>query len=133
MEDIQRGVFKTLSSDADLIDALGGVHVYDRLPDRTKPPYIVIGDVSSQDWSTFTEAGEELTFLVHTWSKTADRRQSLDLVERVKVGLTSSLTNLADHHLVNLRNTFAEVRRDISTGLLHGFIRFRAVVEPKTQ
>ena len=132
MEDLHKTVFKTLHQNGNLVTLLGGPNIFDRLPDRKKPPYIVVGDIATTDWSTATEAGEALSFTIHTWSRKADRQQSYTMVELIKTALNGDVVNLTDHNLVNLRCVFSEIARDVSNGFLHGLIRFRAVTEPLT-
>ncbi|MFD0915866.1 DUF3168 domain-containing protein [Pseudahrensia aquimaris] len=131
LEDLHQGIFKTLSQSPELTDLLGGVKVYDRLPDRAKPPYLVIGDMTATDWSTATEPGEVISFTLHVWSRAPDRQQCHGLVDAVKALLHEGQIALTDHHLINLRCLFSEVSRDVSGRVLHGLIRFRAVTEPR--
>ncbi len=131
--DLRHALFTALSADTELVAQLGGPKVFDKVPERVSPPYVVVGRSASSDWSTATEDGEAIVFFVHTWSKSANRNESHDLQAHVKRIMAANLPALDDHHLVNLCFQLAETRRDRAEGYLHGVLRFRAVTEPRAQ
>ena len=124
-------VFKTLSADAALQELLGNNRVFDKIPDRIEPPYVVLGSINATDWSTATEAGRVVSFAIHTWSDSADRREVSAIQSEVNRSITEDLQSLDSHHLVNLRMLFSETRREPISSHFHGLSRFRCVTEPK--
>ncbi len=130
--DLRQAVYKTLVQDTDLMAALGGNRIFDRVPERVGFPYLVIGRTMASDWSTSTETGEAITLFIHSWSRSPGRNESHALQGHVKRILAAGLVPLADHHLVNLRFQLAETRRDRKSRHFHGVLRFRAVTEPIT-
>lgn len=128
--DLQASVYKALVQDSEILTTLDGAKIFDHVPDRTSPPYIVLGRSTSSDWSTSTETGEAIVFIVHTWSKSASRSENNTLQNLIRKNLDGPI-ELNDHDLVNLRFQLAETRRDRVTGYLHGVSRFRAITEPK--
>lgn len=127
---VQQAIFKTLANDASLIGQLGGAKIFDHVPERVQPPYVIVGRTAVSDWSTATEGGESIALFLHTWSKSTSRRESYELQERVKQVLLNGVQPLDGHHLVNLRFQFSETRRDRVSMHLHGVMRFRAFTEP---
>ncbi len=125
-----KSAFKTLLADSGLTDLIGPNRVFDRVPNRVDPPYAVIGTVNASDWSTATERGEEITFLVSVWSKTGGRGELLAVMDRIRMALTEAEHTLADHHLIHLRWVNQETVRQRTSGLVRGTLRFRGVTEP---
>jgi len=127
--ELQQAIFKTLVEDEDLIGKLGGVKIYDQVPERVALPYIVIGRTTSNDWSTSTEDGEAVTLFIHVWSRSGARTQCHELQQHLKRILHDTSQTLESNHLVALRLVFSETRRDQVSEHLHGVMRFRGVTE----
>ncbi len=129
--DLQRACFQALSNDTSLLALTGPGRVFDRVPERVRPPYIVLGRSTVSDWNTATDDGDAIVFFIHTWSRRHDRQESHAVQDAVRSALEDGLT-LADNHLVALRFQLAETRRDRPSGYVHGVLRFRAVIEHRT-
>ena len=127
---LQRACFHALSADPDLTALLGADRVFDRVPERVRPPYLVLGQSMVSDWSTATEDGEAIVFFIHVWSKSSDREQCHAAQEEVKRVLEGALS-LPAANLVALRFQLADTRRDRPSGYLHGVMRFSAIIEPQ--
>ena len=127
---LQKAVFQALHADSTLIGLLGAPHVFDQVPEKVDPPYVVHGTTRSTDWSTSTEPGEVIEFTLHTWSNTTSREQSFAIQDRIKSLLADDGFSIQDHYLVNLRLMFCETSRDQKSTYLHGVMRFRVVTEP---
>lgn len=126
---LQRAIFTHLTSDAGVLAVLGGPHVHDDVPRGTQPPYVTIGQITSRDWSTGTDAGQEHTLTLQVWSRAGGRRQVQAAMGAVGAALHDAALTLVDHRLVNLRMESAEARRDSDGDTYHGVMRFRAVTE----
>lgn len=127
---IQKLVFETLIQDTELTTLLAGTHIYDAIPANTKPPYILFGEIGSDDWSTGTEKGEELSIELVVWSAKKGRKQVTQISERIRQSLNDQ-TGLANgYNLVNFawENTLTQRARD--NRFFTSKLRFRAVVEP---
>lgn len=127
---LQRAVYEQLTSDAAVTGALGGTRVHDDVPRGAELPYVTIGQSSMRDWSTGTEEGEEHTLTVHVWSRANGSKQVQEIMGLVRGALKDAALPVAGHRLVNLRQEFAEARRDPDGETYHGLMRFRAVTEP---
>lgn len=130
--ELQAAVFAALSADLPLAGLLGGAKVFDHVPANSAIPYITFGGTSIYDWSTGTEDGAEQLFTLHVWSKARGKSESLAIMERARVVLHDVPLELGDHHLINLRLEFSDVRLDEDLDVYHGLLRFRAVTEPAT-
>ncbi len=127
--DLQQTIFKALVADLDLIAELDGQKIFDQMPERVAPPYIVVGRTTTSDWSTSTESGEAVTVFIHVWSDQGSRTQCYELQAHLKRILHDKSQSLDSHHLIALRLQFSETRRDRKSEHLHGVMRFRGVTE----
>jgi len=127
--ELQKAIFEALDGDAALTLALGGQRVFDHAPANVAFPYVTFGRTSIYDWSTGTESGIEQLFTLHVWSKAKGKQEALRIMDLVQARLAQAPLELADHHLVNLRQEFSEVRYDEDQTVHHGLLRYRAVIE----
>lgn len=127
---LQRGVYQALAGSPALGSLLGGTRIYDDPPQAASYPFITLGESTLRDWSTGTEDGAEHLLTLHVWSRSGGKKQVQDIIEEIKSALHDRPLSLIDHHLVNLRNEFSEVRPDPDGDTFHGVVRYRAVTEP---
>jgi hypothetical protein len=125
---VQKAVFAALVADS-AVGALIGDRIYDASPRAAAFPYVTLGDAASADWSTGTEGGGEHTLTLHVWSREWGKSECYAIIEAIEDALHDAALTLSGHALVNLRFTFADVRRDPDGITWHGALRFRAVTE----
>ena len=128
-EALQKAVFETLSADTGLMALIGASSIFDDVPPATHPPYVVFADTQAADWSTGTEAGDELRFGIEIWSSQKGRKQAASIAQSVRDALAAVDAVDAPYTLVNLRFVSARFERDPQTEYFRGLLRFRAVVE----
>lgn len=126
---LQKSVVQALKSDAQLNALLGGVRVYDFVPQRAAYPFVSLGNSVVRDWSTSSESGFEHALTLHIWSKAKGKKQCLQIISSVRRVLHDVALVVEDHPLVNLRYEFEDVRLDPDGETFHGIVRFRAVTE----
>jgi hypothetical protein len=126
---LQRGIYQALAGSLDLTTLLDGVRVYDYAPQSAPYPFIALGQSVVRDWSTGTEDGSKHDLTLHVWSRTGGKKQVHEIIEVIKAVLHDQPLRLPDHHLVNLRHEFSEVRLDPDGHTFHGIVRYRAVTE----
>lgn len=125
---LQKALHAALVADAGLAAIVAG-RVHDDVPQSTVFPYVVIGDVSTRDWSTQTQEGHEHIVVIHAWSRQRGRREVQTIIERIDAVLDGAPLALEDHRLVNLRVVFWTALRDLDGASYHGVVRLRAVTE----
>lgn len=123
-------VHTQLIAHAPLTALLGGAFVFDDLPPKKKPPYIVFGDSTHNDWSTGSESGMEHFFALKVWSRQNGRKEVLQISDEIELVLTNVNSEIGSHHLVNFTHEITEVKRDEQTGYFTASVTFRAVTEP---
>jgi hypothetical protein len=127
---LQQALFAALAGDPAVTALIGPGRVYDDVPQGTPLPYVTLGPVTAQDWSTGTEAGTEHLVTIHVWSGERGKKQVHAILAAVRGALHDQPLALAAHRLVNLRHERSELRRTPDGEAIHGLARFRAVTEP---
>jgi hypothetical protein len=128
---LQQAVFAALTADAALTALIGPGRVCDDVPQGTPLPYVALGPVTAQDWSTGSEHGTEHVLAVHVWSGARGKKQAHEVLGAIRAALHDQPLSLAGHRLINLRHQRSEIRRTADGRAIHGTIRFRAVTEPE--
>lgn len=126
---LQTSIHARLTADAALLGLIGGPRVFDDVPRGAAFPYVTFGLTSEKDWSTGTEDGTEHIVTLHVWSRGAGRHEAGNILAAIRGALHDQALALAGHRLVNLRQEFADVRRDPDGETFHGIVRLRAVTE----
>jgi len=126
--DLQKAIFAALGAENALTALLGGAKVFDQAPANVRFPYVTFGMTGIYDWSTATECGAEQLFTLHVWSKSQGKKETLDIMEAIRVRLGEPLP-LETHRLVALRLDYSEARYDEDLLIHHGLLRFRAMIE----
>jgi hypothetical protein len=127
---LRAAIHDALVADAPLTSLLGGAKVYDDVPRAAAFPYVTLGEAKVTDWSTATEAGEEHQLTLHAWSRQGGHREAHMIAGALLQALDDAPLTLADHRLVNLRFTLADIRREADGRTYRALVRFRAVTEP---
>jgi Protein of unknown function (DUF3168) len=127
---LQQSIFAALSADAALAALIGPGRIYDDVPQASPLPYVTLGPLTAQDWSTGSEAGTEHLVTVHVWSGARGKRQAHEVLAAIRTALHDQSLIVAGHRLVNLLHQRSEIRRAPDGETIHGTARFRAVTEP---
>jgi len=128
---LQRAVYDALVTSSSLVAALGGAHVFDRVPRSQRPPYIMLGDGETANWTTATEDGAEHLLTLNIVSDNPGRKQAVTIAGLVRDVLNGTQLTLEDHYLVNLQFGSTTVRRNKHDESFTAVVRFRAVTEPQ--
>lgn len=127
---LQKSIHDKLSTDTTITSLLGGQRVFDDVPRGATFPYITFGHSTARDWDTGSDSGDEHILTLHVWSRGPGRREAQNIVGAMKAALHDQTINLLGHRLINLRQEFADARRDPDGETFHGIVRLRAVTEP---
>ena len=127
---LQKAVVAHLAADPDVLGLIGAGRIFDRLITRAEPPYLVLGETTTTDFSTGDSDASEHRFEIEAWSKDNGRRQAVELADAVRATLHDAALTLEGAALVNLRHERTVTRRAPKTGLHVARLRFRAVTEP---
>ncbi|MEM7425189.1 MAG: DUF3168 domain-containing protein [Pseudomonadota bacterium] len=131
--DLQTALWSALTGDAGVLATLGGPHIHDDVPQGADFPFVSIGEIRTNDWSTQSARGHEHFLTLHAWSRARGRKEVQAIMTALDQLLDGAAIPLQDHVLVNLSLVFWDARRDRDGETYHGVMRFRAVTEPATQ
>ena len=128
---LQQSLFAVLSADAALTALIGAGRVFDDVPQASPLPYVTLGPVTAQDWSTGSEDGTEHLLTVHVWSRARGKKQAHEVLGAIRAALHDQPLSLSGHRLINLRHERSDIRRTPDGEAIQGTARFRAVTEPE--
>ena len=127
---LQKAAVERLAGDAGVTAIIGAGRIFDRRITRAEPPYLVLGEMVTSDFSTGDGEGSEHRFEIEAWSKDNGRKQAAALAEAVRLALHDADLALGGAVLINLRHERTVSRRAPKSGLHVARLRFRAVTEP---
>lgn len=131
---IRAGIRTALLANTTLNSVLAGQKVVDLAPSSHPTPYISL-ETTSEDFSTATEDGQELSIDVNVWhqpsSQTPETATARDIMAEVRKTLhTAALSLASPYNLVLLRVTnMVGPFRDPDGMTLHGVVTVRALVD----
>jgi hypothetical protein len=118
---LQVAIYDRLSTDLD-------VPVYDEVPTKAKPPYVVIGEDTGVGYGHKMANGQEVTITLHVWSETPGMSEVKDLMSQVVDSITDYRLSLGDGWSTTMPALdMADTMRDPG-GYRHGVLRFRCKI-----
>jgi len=127
---LRAAIHDALVAAAPLTALLGGAKVYDEPPKDAAFPYVTLGEARVENFSTGTETSEEHRLTLHAWSRQGGHREAHMIAGALLQALDDAPLAPTGHHLVNLRFSVADIRRESDGRTYHALVRFRAVTEP---
>jgi hypothetical protein len=127
---LRAAIYDALLADGALTTLLGGPSVYDEPPRAAVFPYITLGEARMSDFSAGDEPGVEHQLTLHAWSRQGGHKEAHMIAGALLQALDDAPLTLADHRLVNLRFSVADIRREADGRTYHALVRFRAMTEP---
>ncbi len=128
---LQQAVYAALAADQAITQALGASgRIFDHVPPGAGFPRVAFAQVTSRDWSTGEQPGEEHTVILHVWSREKGKRQAQEIAASLRACLHDQPLVLQGHRLVNLRHESTDVRREPDGLSIRAVLRLRAVTEP---
>lgn len=129
---LRASVHAALTNDLSLTALLGGAKIYDEAPRGAEFPYVTFGDSRASALAADGEAIEEHLIVLHAWSRHGGRHEAHIIAGALLQALDDAPLTLAGHHLVNMRFSVADIRREADGRTYRALIRFRAVTEPQS-
>jgi len=126
---LRAAIRSALLADGALTAALGGSRIYDEPPRGAAFPYVTLGEARLLDASADGGAVQEHQLTLHAWSRQGGHREAHVMWRPIVGPLHDAPLALAEHRLVNLRFTVADIRRESDGRTYHALVRFRAVTE----
>jgi hypothetical protein len=127
---LRAAIHDALVADTALTALLGGPRIYDEPPQAPAFPYVTLGDARVEDISGDGSTTQEHRLILHAWSRQGGHREAHLIAGAMLQALDDAALAPVGHHLVNLRFSVADIRRETDGRTYHAFVRFRAVTEP---
>jgi hypothetical protein len=125
---LRAAIHDALVSDGALVALLGGAKVFDAPPRSAAFPYVSLGEARVIEASSEGDLEHQLT--LHAYSRQGGHKEAHMIAGALLGALDDAALPLADHRLVNLRFSLADVRRAADGRTYHAVVRFRAVTTP---
>lgn len=127
---LRAAIHSALSAHAPLTAILGGPKIYDEPPATAAFPYVTLGEARVSDYSAGDDPAEEHQLTLHAFSRQGGHREAHIIAGTLLQALDDAPLAPDGHHLVNLRFSLADIRREADGRTYHAVVRFRAVTEP---
>ena len=127
---LRAAIHDALVANGALTALLGGPKVYDEAPASAAFPYVTLGDARIQDASAGSDPAQEHRLTLHAWSRQGGHKEAHIIAGALLEALDDAPLAPDGHHLVNLRFSVADIRREADGRTYHALGRFRAVTEP---
>jgi hypothetical protein len=125
--ELQKAIYQLLTGDTTLMALVTGI--YDRPPQGTTYPYILLGVAQSEDWSTKTTSGSEHELCIRAWSREGGSRQAALIMERVHGVLHGASPAVAGQAVALMRYSGSDMALQNDGVTLLGTMRFRVLLE----
>ena len=130
-EAFQEWIIESLTGDPALAALCGGtVRVHDRVPEARHFPLVVIGAIETAPDGTDDLPGTAQTATIHVWSRSANRRESYRIADRIAALMQAVPAVHGTLRIVTAAVVATLVRRLEAEGAFHAQLRLRAVCEP---
>lgn len=111
-----------------LVTDMAPVPVYDAVPTGAAFPYVTIGEFTSTDEPDKSDDAEAFTITLHVWSRKVGRKETKELLAKLRTSLHEKPLTVTGHAPVSLRQEYATDFLDPDGLTTHGVIRFGALI-----
>ncbi len=124
---VQAGLYTKLTSDGTLMGLIQGV--FDAVPNDQAYPYVTLGEIEADEWSTFARLGQSMVVTLHTWSQGKGKKDAQVIQSRIDTLLHRGTITVSGFTFVSCIREFETVLQDPERGeTWHGVQRFRVHV-----
>jgi hypothetical protein len=127
--ELQTAIHAALTADAALQAKLGGAKVFDQTPPRVEMPFITYGKLTSLDWSTSSDEGEEINFQIEIWSAGKGKAEAAAIASQVRSVIDALTCPDGDFHLVLIAFVSAETEFQDEAAAYRCLLQYRALME----
>ena len=131
---LQKAIFSRLNTDTALKNVVTGV--YDYVPReeeagyKVEKPYCTIGEQTTRPFDTKTTVGENITLVLHCWSKFPGKEEAYKINDLMLQALTKSPLSIEGGFSLQdfRRESGTTVIQDVDGKTYHGILRVRAII-----
>ncbi|MDA1478362.1 DUF3168 domain-containing protein [Bacillus changyiensis] len=125
--ELQKAIYKRLEADETLNHVITGV--FDNPNKNTPYPYVTIGEDTTTPFETKTSFGENITTVLHCWSRAEDgKREAKQILSLMLQALTRPALEIDGFTVLKVELQQAQVITDIDGFTQHGILRLRLYI-----
>lgn len=124
--ELQQALYKQLSEDTPLKTKVKGI--YDYVDEDTPFPYVTIGDPTVSPFATKSSHGEEVSVVLHCFSKYKGKREAFEILNLIVQAITKKDLEIEGFTFFRLELEGMNVITDIDGKTKHGIARFKVWV-----
>ena len=124
---LQAAIYQALTSNSGLMALITGV--YDRPPQGTPYPYVLLGELSGNDSSTKTTTGMQYLVTLYIYSRQGGRKESTVIMESLHTLLHQVSLSVTGQTLVSMRFVSSDIALENDGVTYQGIMRFNAFLE----
>ena len=136
--EVQEAIYAKLLADAELSTLLQTTHrdsgttiyrIYDHVPQETTYPYVVIADMSLDEWGSKNWEGSELHLHISVWSRGRGRKECADIFGMLRRILHYQPLIVTGHYHILTQLQSTEIALDPDGITSHGIARYHIIVQ----
>ncbi len=121
--EVQKAILARLAADTPLGLLVTGV--YDNPPEAAAFDYVSFGDHTALPWNTKTDNGQQITFVVHFWSRDPSRAKTLQMMKAAQDSLQNCSLTISGGTVTLCQWDYEDSRLDPDGKTWHGVQRYR--------
>lgn len=126
--EVQKAVYSALTGHAALTNIVTSSGIVDEVCQDLSMPYVVIGDDTVTDWSTFGENGFNVLITIHSWSKKKGRKQIKEIQKACFDALNRQTLTVTGYQFVNCQFLSEQSFLDSDGTTRHGVQQFEIFI-----
>ncbi|KAA6450951.1 DUF3168 domain-containing protein [Bacillus swezeyi] len=125
--ELQKAIYERLSTDEALNAVITGI--FDNPDKNTEFPYVTIGEDTSTPFETKVTFGENITTVLHVWSRAEDgKREAKEILSLVLQALSKAPLLVYGFQVLDFGVQQTQVITDIDGITQHGILRLRLYI-----
>lgn len=127
LEELQRGLFRSLTSHQPLMDKVSGIK--DGVEEGQPFPYCTIGEPVVTPTQTKTSTREEIVWVLHCWSQYPGKKEAIEILNLMNQAFTAQPLQLGGgFYVFDFRPNGMRVITDVDGVTRHGILRVRVII-----
>lgn len=126
---LQKALYVKLATNLEVIESLGGPHLYDEVPATALYPYVTFGSATSSPLGEDSGDSAEHKLTLDVWSQRRGSGQAKQVLSALAAALKEESFTLSDAVLVDIQITKISCEWDHEDLLTKGSLILRAVTQ----
>ncbi len=122
--EVQKSVLSRLLADTVMISLVAD-RIFDNPPETAVFDYVSFGDHTAIPWNTKTDNGQQLTFVIHAWSRESSRAKLLQILKALQDSLQNCSLTVQGGTVTLCQWEYEDSRLDPDGKTWHGVQRYR--------